>query len=84
MIEDGFLVKGLNTNLISISQLCDQGLTIKFNKVECIVTNKNHEMVMKGSKSKNNCYLWISHYYKKHLSRWLQKGYHYVEPIVVR
>lgn len=49
----------MNTNLISISQSRDQDLLVKLNKAECIVTNKDHEMVMKDSKSKDNCYLWI-------------------------
>lgn len=31
-IKNAFLVQGLKTNLISISQLCDQGLHVKFNK----------------------------------------------------
>ena len=56
---DMLLVEGLNTNLVSISQFCDQSLTVNFNKAECIVTKKDHEMMMKGSKSKYNCYLWI-------------------------
>jgi len=29
------LVKGLTANLISISQLCDQGLEVNFTKLEC-------------------------------------------------
>lgn len=45
--------------MVSISQLCDQGLSVNLNKEECIITNKDHEMVMKGPKSKKNCYLWI-------------------------
>ena len=38
-LENVLLVKGLTTNLISISQLCDQGFKINFTKSEYIVTN---------------------------------------------
>lgn len=34
-LDDVLLVKGLTANLISISQLCDQGLEVKFTKPEC-------------------------------------------------
>lgn len=37
------LVEGLIANLISTSQLCDQGFKVSFNKGECVVTNKEHE-----------------------------------------
>src|ERR1051325_5014563 len=59
-LENVLLVKGLTANLISISQLCDQGFKVNFKKSECIVTNKKGEVVMKGVRSKDNCYLQIS------------------------
>lgn len=34
------LVNGITTNLISISQLYDQDLCVKFNSVECIIIYK--------------------------------------------
>ena len=52
------LVKGLTANLISISQLCDEGFNVNFTKSECLVTNEKSEVLMKGSRSKDNCYLW--------------------------
>lgn len=30
-----------STNLISINQLCDQGLNVSFTKGQCIVTNND-------------------------------------------
>lgn len=39
-LKDVLLVEGLTAKLINISQLCDQGLNVKFNKFEYIVTNK--------------------------------------------
>jgi hypothetical protein len=44
-LEDILFVKGLTTNLISISQLCDQGLKVNFNKSECMVTNEKDEAI---------------------------------------
>lgn len=45
------LVKGLSTNLISISQLCDQGFNIKFLKGRCFVTNKDETIIMTSTRS---------------------------------
>lgn len=59
-LDDVLLVEGLTTNLINISQLCDQGMSVNFNMFECNVSNKDQEVLMKGSRSKGNCYLWIS------------------------
>lgn len=52
-------VEGLSINLISISQLCDQGYKVNFTESECLVINKKRGMVMKGVKSKDNCYEWV-------------------------
>ncbi|KAA0058376.1 gag-pol polyprotein [Cucumis melo var. makuwa] len=46
--EDG--AKGLKANLISVSQLCDQGYTINFSKEECIVTDINNNVLMSGTR----------------------------------
>src|SRR3954468_9997438 len=59
-LEGVLLVKGLTANLISISQLCDQGYQVNFTKDECVVTNEEKEVVMRGVRSKNNCFLWVS------------------------
>ena len=34
-LDNVLLVRGLTANLISISQLCDQGLEVNFSKPEC-------------------------------------------------
>ncbi|XP_073226919.1 uncharacterized protein [Cicer arietinum] len=39
-IEDVLYVEGLKHNLISISQLCDKGYKIVFNKDECVIQNE--------------------------------------------
>jgi len=53
-------VKGLTANLISISQLCDQGLSVNFSKTECQITDEKGKVSMKGTRSRDNCYLWVS------------------------
>lgn len=59
-LNDVLLVGCLTTNLISISQLCDQGLIVTFGKYDCIITNKYQQDLMKDLRSKDNCYMWIS------------------------
>jgi hypothetical protein len=58
-LENVLMVKGLTANLISISQLCDQGLKVNFTKLECLVSDEKGEVLMKGTRSKDNCYLWV-------------------------
>ncbi|KAK2396121.1 gag-protease polyprotein [Trifolium repens] len=55
-LDNVLLVKGLKANLISISQLSDQGCKVNFSKNECLVTNDKGELIMKGARSKDNCY----------------------------
>lgn len=57
-LDDVLFVKGLADNFISISQLCYQGLKVNFTKSEFLVTNEKNEVIMKGARSKYNCYLW--------------------------
>jgi hypothetical protein len=56
-LDKVLLVEGLTTNLISISQLCEQGLDVYFNNSECIIAN-NQKVVMKGVKARDRCYKW--------------------------
>ncbi|PNY01719.1 gag-pol polyprotein [Trifolium pratense] len=58
-LDNVLLVKGLSANLISISQLCDQGMKVNFSKSECLVTNDKDEVLMRGVRSQDNCYLWV-------------------------
>ena len=59
-LDNVLFVKGLVANLISIRQLCDQGLKVKFTQSECLITNDKNEVVMTGTRSKEKCYLWSS------------------------
>ena len=54
-LENVLLVDGLKVNLISISQLCDDNLFVRFTKESC--PNNSNLCVLKGKWSPENCYL---------------------------
>ncbi|XP_050877033.1 uncharacterized protein LOC127080775 [Lathyrus oleraceus] len=56
-LEYVLLVKGLTANLIRISQLYDQRLFVNFSKSKCLVKDKKDDVMMKGIRSKGNCYM---------------------------
>ncbi|GAA0159518.1 hypothetical protein LIER_16272 [Lithospermum erythrorhizon] len=56
--NDVLLVEGLIANLISISQLWDDGMKVFFNKDGCTVNKSYDQIVMKGIRSADNCYMW--------------------------
>ena len=56
-LENVLLVDWLKANLISISQLCDHNLFVKFCKNKCSVVDNSKTCVMKGERSSENCYL---------------------------
>ncbi len=58
-LDNVLLVKGLTANLISISQLCDQGMKVNFTESGCLITNEKGDVLMRGVRSKDNCYLWV-------------------------
>jgi len=33
---------------------------VNFSKFECLVTNEKEEVLIRGIKTKNNCYIWVS------------------------
>ncbi|CAM8911493.1 unnamed protein product [Rhodiola kirilowii] len=55
-LEDTLLVDGLTMNLISISQLCDNGHYVSFSRDSCLVLNEHGDSVMKGKRRANDCY----------------------------
>ncbi|GAA0186245.1 hypothetical protein LIER_33533 [Lithospermum erythrorhizon] len=57
-LEEVLLVERLTANLISISQLCDNGMKVAFDRSTCSVSNQNNDLIMQGSRSTDNCYLW--------------------------
>ncbi|GAA0163499.1 hypothetical protein LIER_43650 [Lithospermum erythrorhizon] len=60
-LENVLLADGLTVNLISISQLCDEGMKVAFTKEACVVSNISDKLIMKGTRSPDNCYLWSPH-----------------------
>lgn len=56
-LEDVLMVQGLKTNLISISQLCDQNWNVCFNKDQCHVLDKSNRTIIEGTRSSYNCYI---------------------------
>ena len=53
-INNVWLVDGHEHNLLSISQLCDNGYDVMFEKTNCTVINKEHKsIVFKGKRMEN-------------------------------
>ncbi|KAA0046125.1 gag-pol polyprotein [Cucumis melo var. makuwa] len=59
-LNDVRYVDGLKANLISVSQLCDQGYSMSFSKVSCVVVDEDNRVLMRRSRQAHNCYHWIS------------------------
>ena len=53
-----YLVEGLKSNLISVSQLCDEGLMVMFTRTECKVVDEEEKVVLFGIRTVSNCYMW--------------------------
>ncbi|XP_073061905.1 uncharacterized protein [Primulina eburnea] len=71
-------VEGLNSNLISISQLCDDGLHVKFDKEICEVFDDTNTCILTGTRFADNCYqlgedLVCNHSKVSELNLWHQK-----------
>jgi len=53
-INNVWLVDGLEHNLLSINQFCDNGYDVMFGKTNCTVINKdNNSIVFKGKRIEN-------------------------------
>ncbi|KAG9442194.1 hypothetical protein H6P81_018048 [Aristolochia fimbriata] len=55
-LENVLLVNGLKANLLSISQLCDQNLHVRFTKEGCVVEDDKRQSVLEGTRTSDNCY----------------------------
>jgi hypothetical protein len=53
-INNVWLVDGLRHNLLSISQFCDNGYDVMFDKTNCTVVNKNDNSIISLSLVSNN------------------------------
>ena len=56
-LKDVLLFEGLTLNLISVSQLCDDGLLVRFTKEKFMAFDQNQYQIMEGKRSSENCYL---------------------------
>jgi len=55
-INNVWLVDGLRHNLLSISQFCDNGYDVMFDKNNCTVINKDDQSIIFKGKRRNNVY----------------------------
>ena len=56
-LKNVYLVDGLKTNLLSISQLCDNNHEVPFSANECIIVDKKEKTVLHGKRNPHNCYV---------------------------
>jgi len=55
-INNVWLVDGLKHNILSISQFCDNGYDVLFDKIRCTVVNKNDNSIVFKGKRIDNAY----------------------------
>jgi len=55
-INNVWLVDGLRHNLLSISQFCDSGYDVMFDKRNCTVINKSYKSIVFKGKGRKNVY----------------------------
>ena len=56
MFEDVWFVDGLKANMLSISQICDNGLNVLFIKYEYEIVDDGGDCKCVGIRTANNCY----------------------------
>ena len=56
MFEDVWFVDGLKVNMLSISQICDNGLNVLFTKYECEILDDRGDCICVGIRIADNCY----------------------------
>lgn len=56
-LKNVMLVEGLKANLISINQLCNEGMNAKFNKEKCMVFDQQQNKILEGRRSHDNWYM---------------------------
>ncbi|XP_060200618.1 uncharacterized protein LOC132628880 [Lycium barbarum] len=52
-ITNVYLAEGLKCNLLSINQLCDSDLKVRFKKTGCVIEDKTGKEILPGSRTKN-------------------------------
>ena len=56
VFEDVWYIDGLKANLLSISQICDNGLNVLFTKYECEILDGGGDCICIGVRTTDNCY----------------------------
>ena len=56
VIDNVYLIKGIKLNLVSVSQLCDKGNQVIFDKEKCVVKNPNTEDTFTTAFRNDNVY----------------------------
>lgn len=56
-VNNVWLVSGLKHNLLSISQFCNSGYEVLFNKNLCLVINESDKSILFKCKRKRNVYI---------------------------
>ena len=56
VFEDVWYFGGLKANLLSISQICDNGLNVLFTKYECEILDGGGDCMCVGVRTADNCY----------------------------
>ena len=55
-LKNVMLVEGLKANLLSVSQICDQGCTFNFDSDHCYVLNSDKQCILQDFRYTDNCY----------------------------
>ena len=55
-MSNALFIDGLEANLISISHLSDEELSVLFSKNDCSILLSNGQNLLKGMRSSDNCY----------------------------
>ena len=56
LLKDVLYIKGLKTNLLSITSICDEDFLVQFSKKGCIIINEEGIQVLEGNRTTDNCY----------------------------
>lgn len=55
-LKNVWYVEGLKANILSINQICDQNLSVKFSKKKYEIYLANGDCILEGIRTEDNCY----------------------------
>ena len=56
LLTNVLYIKGLKSNLLSITQICDEDFLVQFSKKGCLILSEEGVQVLKGLRTTDNCY----------------------------